>query len=294
MKQRGELGALTQVIVVDAAAGTVDAEGLVSYRALVDATLPYGVMPAVVPTPATTTVAQAITGIGIEATSFREGLVHDTLLEADVLLGSGKLTTCRPDNEHRGRFLALPKSFGALGYLTRARLRTRPVGPVVHVQHRRLASVAQFFAALEAAAAEPGVEFLDGMLFGSTDLVLDVARFARHAPAGALSEHGSAQTYRRSQHAGSDDWLTVHDWLWRRDPGAGRSAPAMPRGVELPLQRAVEFARLLLQGDGRPPIWICPIREADPALPFTLCPRAPRTSYVHFALHDTAGLTHTS
>jgi hypothetical protein len=48
-KRRLDLHDFCHVLQVDAAAGWVDVEGLCSYEALVDATLPHSVMPAVVP-----------------------------------------------------------------------------------------------------------------------------------------------------------------------------------------------------------------------------------------------------
>ncbi len=108
-------------------------------------------MPQVVPQLKTITAGGAVAGVGIEATSFRHGLVHDTLLEADVLLASGEVVTCTPDNEHRELFLGLPNSYGTLGYALRLRLRTQPVRPFVQVEHLRFSTPRAFFAALQQA-----------------------------------------------------------------------------------------------------------------------------------------------
>src|SRR6188768_1975493 len=77
--------------------GWVDVEGSMTYEALVEATLPKGVMPAVVPQLKTITVGGALAGVGIEATSFRHGLVHDTVLEFDVLLPHGEIVSVTPE-----------------------------------------------------------------------------------------------------------------------------------------------------------------------------------------------------
>jgi FAD/FMN-containing dehydrogenase len=116
-KRRLDLSDFTHVLEVDTAAGALDTEGLVTYEELVDATLPHGVMPAVVPQLKTITVAGAVAGVGIEATSFRQGLVHDTLLAIDVLLPGGDVVHCTPDNEHRDLFFGFPNSYGTLGYV---------------------------------------------------------------------------------------------------------------------------------------------------------------------------------
>ena len=112
------------VLAVDAAAGWVDAEGMVPYDALADACLAHGVMPAVVPQLKSITLGGAVAGVGIEATSFRHGLVHETVLALDVLTGDGRVVAARPDNEHADLFYGFPNSYGTLGYALRVRART--------------------------------------------------------------------------------------------------------------------------------------------------------------------------
>ena len=79
---------------VDEAAGIVEAEGMTTYADLVDATLAHGLMPAVVPQLKSITLGGAVAGVGIEATSFRQGLVHDTVVAMDVLTGDGRIVAC--------------------------------------------------------------------------------------------------------------------------------------------------------------------------------------------------------
>ena len=56
--------------------------------------------------------------------------------------------------------------------------------------------------------------------------------------------------------------------------------------VDLPIDRAETFLEFLHAEIGILPIWVCPIRPADPALPFTLYPLAPGTRYVNFGFWD--------
>ena len=60
-----------------------------TYENLVAATLPYGLAPLVVPQLKTITLGGAVTGLGIESTSFRSGLPHESVLEIDILTGDG-------------------------------------------------------------------------------------------------------------------------------------------------------------------------------------------------------------
>jgi FAD/FMN-containing dehydrogenase len=213
-QRRLDLHDFCHVLQIDTAAGWVDVEGLVCYDALVDATLPQGVMPAVVPQLKSITVAGAVAGVGIEATSFRQGLVHDTLLALDVLLPSGEIVHCTPDNEHADLFHGFPNSYGTLGYALRLRLRTLPVKPFVRVRHRRFERMAEFMGAL-AEACGGDADFVDGVAFAPDRLVLSVAHFADTAI--SPSDYTFERIYYQSLLQREHDELRTLDYLWRWD-----------------------------------------------------------------------------
>src|SRR3954468_3985521 len=126
----------------------VECEGMIPYEALVEACLPHGVMPAVVPQLKTITLGGALAGVGIESSSHRHGLVHDGVLEIEVLLGDGRVVVAAPGNEHADLFFGFPNSYGTLGYALRVRARTIPVKPYVRLTHLSLTDGQTFFAEL--------------------------------------------------------------------------------------------------------------------------------------------------
>jgi FAD/FMN-containing dehydrogenase len=213
-KRHLDLSAFDHVLAVDPAQGWVDAEGLVTFEALVDATLPHAAMPAVVPQLKTITLGGAAAGVGIEATSFRQGLVHDGLLELDVLLPDGDVVLATPHNEHRDLFFGFPNSYGTLGYALRLRQRTLPVRPFVRVEHLRYDSAPIFFAAL-AAACEGRADFVDAVAFDARSLVLNRGCFVDDAP--TLSDYTYQHIYYRSLLETDVDHLRTRDYLWRWD-----------------------------------------------------------------------------
>ncbi|WP_372526288.1 FAD-dependent oxidoreductase [Piscinibacter sp.] len=213
-KQRLDLSGFSHVLDIDTARGWVDVEGMTTYEDLVAQTLPHGVMPAVVPQLKTITVGGAAAGVGIEATSFRHGLVHDTLLELDVLLPSGEVVSCTPANEHRDLFYGFPNSYGTLGYALRLRLRTTPVKPFVRVEHLRHRAPSAFFGDLAIRCAG-GADFIDGVVFGPQEQVVNVAGFVDTAP--WLSDYTFENIYYLSLLDKEVDYLSVQDYLWRWD-----------------------------------------------------------------------------
>ena len=211
---RLDLRSFDQVLEVDAARGWVDVEGLTTYETLVAATLPHGVMPAVVPQLKTITIGGAAAGVGIEATSFRHGLVQDTLLELEVLLPDGHVVVCTPDNEQRDLFYGFPNSYGTLGYALRVKALVIAVKPYVRVEHMAYREPGAFFRDLDARCGQ-AVDFVDGVVFGPDAQVLSVGSFVDDAP--WTSDYTDRQIYYRSLQARTVDYLTVHDYLWRWD-----------------------------------------------------------------------------
>ena len=81
--------------------GFAEVLGMTTYEDLVDATLPSGQMPLVVPQLKTLTLGGAVTGLGIESTSVRSGPPHESVEEMDVFTGAGD------DGEQQAPILAL-------------------------------------------------------------------------------------------------------------------------------------------------------------------------------------------
>jgi FAD/FMN-containing dehydrogenase len=207
--------AFRDVLAVDAAAGTLDAEGMVTYEDLVTACLARGVMPAVVPQLKTITLGGALAGVGIEASSHRHGLVHDTALEIEVLLGDGRIVTCTPDNEHADLFFGFPNSYGTLGYALRVRAKAVPVQPYVRIEHLPFTDAESFFAALGERLRAGDADFIDGTVFSPQRMFLTLGRFAACAP--YTSDYTYERIYYRSVAERREDYLTVRDFIWRWD-----------------------------------------------------------------------------
>ena len=106
-----------------------------TYEHLVEVTLAHGRIPLVVPQLRTITLGGAVSGLGIESTSFRNGLPHESVLEMDVMTGSGEIVSTKPGD---ALFDAFPNSYGSLGYATRLRIELEPVPAVRRAPARPL------------------------------------------------------------------------------------------------------------------------------------------------------------
>jgi len=213
--QRLDVRAFNEVLSVDPAAGMVDTGGMTTYEALTAACLAKNVMPAVVPQLKSITIGGACAGLGIEATSFRYGLAHETVEEMEVMTAAGDIVTVTPTNEHSDLFFSLPNSFGTLGYALRIKARVIPVKPYVEVRHIRYSNPEEFFRELEAYCARPDVDFVDGVVFKPGVHYLNIGRFVDAAP--YVSDYTYLDIYYRSIEQREIDYLTTHDYIWRWD-----------------------------------------------------------------------------
>ena len=219
-----DVSSLDGVITIDLQARTADVQGMCTYEHLVDATLAHGLAPLVVPQLKTITLGGAVTGLGIESTSFRSGLPHESVLEMDILTGSGEIVTATPDGPHADLFHGFPNSYGTLGYATRLRIALEPTLPFVALRHVRFHDLDQLVATLGQVvdtAEYDGVrvDYVDGVVFSATEAYLTLG--TQSSEPGPTSDYTGQQIFYRSiQHDSPQprtDRLTIHDYLWRWD-----------------------------------------------------------------------------
>ena len=213
---------LTNVIAVDAEARTAEVAGMCTYEDLVATTLPHGLAPLVVPQLKTITLGGAVTGLGIESTSFRNGLPHESVIEMDILTGTGEVITTSPQR-HPDLYRAFPNSYGTLGYAVSLRIELEPVAPFVALRHVRFHSLTALVETMDRIIETREldgvpVDYLDGVVFSAEESYLCVG--TQTTARGPVSDYTGQKIYYRSirhESGVSHDRLTILDYLWRWD-----------------------------------------------------------------------------
>jgi FAD/FMN-containing dehydrogenase len=206
---------LDRVLSVDPGTRTADVQAMTTYEDLVAATLPYDLMPLVVPQLKTITLGGAVTGLGIESSSFRNGCPHESVLELEVLTGGGEVVVATPANQHRDLFFGFPNSYGSLGYATRLTIELEPVKPYVHLRHVRHSDFDTYFAAMARECASGEHDFVDGTVFAPDQMFLTLGSFEDRAP--YTSDYTGMDIYYQSIRHRREDHLSTSDYLWRWD-----------------------------------------------------------------------------
>jgi FAD/FMN-containing dehydrogenase len=317
------------VLRVDPDGMIADVEGMTTYGALVDETLRYGLLPAVVPELKTISVGGAVSGLAIESSSFKYGLVHETVEKMEILTGQGSIVACSP-SEKRDLFFGFPNSYGTLGYALRLKIRLVPAKPYVHVTHARFSEPAGFFAHLTQLCNQGAADFLDGAIFGKDELYVNAAVYSDAAP--LVSEYTYMDIYYRSIQRKRNDWLTSKGYIWRWDTDwfwcskqFGVQNPAIRffarpllnsrayqrlmrlsqrvlpvssaiesviQDVQIPIEKALSFWDFLQAEIAIKPVWVCPFKSSDQT--YDLCGLNPNHLYINFGFWDMVPTTHES
>ncbi|HEX9030227.1 MAG TPA: FAD-binding oxidoreductase [Streptosporangiaceae bacterium] len=215
-----DVSAFSGVLHIDQEARTAVVGGMTTYEDLADATLRHGLIPLVVPQLKTITLGGAVSGLGIESTSLRNGLPHESVLEMEILTGDGRLITAAPDNEHQSLYWGFPNSYGTLGYALWLTIELEPVSPYVHLRHFRFGSPAEVMTAIAEIGRDGSygghrADFVDGTAFSPEEIYLTVGAYSEVAP--WLSDYTGQQIYYQSIRGPAEDFLTIRDYLWRWD-----------------------------------------------------------------------------
>ena len=334
------------VLCVDPVARTAEVQGMTTYEHLVAATLPHGLMPLCVPQLKTITLGGAVTGLGIESTSFAWGLPHESVIEMDVLTGDGQILTVsgRPDDPHRNLYYGFPNSYGTLGYALRLKIELEPVKPYVRLRHVRFPT-AQAMAEAMAHIVDThewegeAVDFLDGTVFSATEQYLTLGRMTDDSRGQRPSDYTGMGIYYRSIQHKREDLVTIHDYIWRWDTdwfwcsrAFGTQKPLIrrfwPKGklrsdvywkiikwdrrtqfstkmarlrrrpareevvqdIEVPIDRLADFLDFFHREVGIEPVWVCPLKQRDPAARWPLYEFDPETTYVNVGFWSTVPL----
>jgi FAD/FMN-containing dehydrogenase len=322
-RHRIDVRRLCRVLTVDRERMIAAVEGMTTYASLVAETLRHGLLPAVTPELKTITVGGAVSGLGIESSSFRFGLVHETVEEMEVALGDGTVVTCSPET-NPDLFCSLPNSYGTLGYILRLNVRLIPARPFVSVAHSRYSDAGEYVRAVCAAAAEKEPDFLDGTVFGPEEMYVTTGRMTEDAP--SRSDYTWLHAYYKSIRTKRDDHLTTEDYIWRWDTDwfwcskqmhvqhpavrlvlspwllnsatyqrvmrlsnrflpAGSKTESVIQDVAIPAANATRFLRFLLSEIPIRPIWVCPFRVIGEKGSYPLYPAEPGR-YVNFGFWD--------
>ncbi len=209
-----DISALDQILSIDAKAGLCVAEPGVSFSRIVDATLPLGLVPTVVPELEGITVGGAVAGCSVESMSYKYGGFHDSCVEYEIVTGDGEILTCSRDVEP-DVFEMIHGSYGTLALLTKLTFRLVPATPYVRMEYRTYTTLEAFHADLLQRCRDDDYDLVDGIIHGPDQFVLCLGTFVDDPP--YVSDYRWLNIYYKSTAARTEDYMATKHYFFRYD-----------------------------------------------------------------------------
>ncbi|MCJ1480389.1 hypothetical protein MMC06_000544 [Schaereria dolodes] len=300
-----DISSLSDVLSIDAEEKTALVETNVPMDVLVDATLKYGLVPAVVPEFPGITVGGSFSGTAGESSSFKYGFFDRTVKWCNIILSNGEIVKASATS-NSDLFYGAAGSFGTLGVTTLFEIQLIPAGTYVELTYFPVTSVAEAITAIKRASKD-SYNYIDGILYSLNHGVIilghltdhtthRVQRFTRaHDPwfylhaakAGSTTEAVPLQDYLFRYDRGAF-WMGAYSfhmfWTpfnrltrWFVDPlmhtrklyqalhASGHAQKFMIQDLALPHETAEPFIDYVSREFGIFPLWLCPLRPDSEA-----------------------------
>lgn len=207
---------LRGIIDFDPENQTITVGGKTTFHDITTVTLPYNLAPFVVPEFRTITVGGAISGIGVESSSFRNGFPHENVVSFDILTSDGNVITCTRDNEYSDLFYAIPNSYGTLGYISCVTMKLMQTKKYVSLTMQTYNNSLDMFQEMEKISSIESVNFLESMIYNKNECVLISGQFSDTLDSANLFDLPKNK-YEVLVRKNNNFYMTCYDYFWRWD-----------------------------------------------------------------------------
>jgi delta24-sterol reductase len=201
-----DTSALHNVISIDMEKKTAVVEPNVPMDVLVQKTLLYGLVPAVVPEFPGITVGGSFSGTAAESSSFKFGYFDRTVNLVEIILPNGTVVKASPD-ENSELFYGAAGAMGTLGVTTLFEIQLIPSTTFVTTTYLPVKSISNALTTLEECTRDKSISYLDAVLFSACSGVIVVGRldYSATASENVPSEHPIVRFSRAK-----DSWFFLH------------------------------------------------------------------------------------
>ena len=223
-----DVSCLNRILEINMEERTCTAEPGVTFIDLVQATLPRGLVPMVVPEFKTITIGGAVSGCSIESMSFRYGGFHDSCLEYNVITSAGEVLFCTPYNDLSLVYQSIHGSFGTHGILSKLKFQLVLAKPIVHIVYERHTNVESYRESIRMHSEMLDVDFMDGIIHSPDLYILSLGHFVDGAP--YTNSYNWVTAYHETTAVRSEDYMQTTDYFFRYDRGVTNVHPKSKLG----------------------------------------------------------------
>lgn len=172
---------LGDIIKIDMENKTVQVEPMVSIGNLNDFLIGKGWTLPIVPELDDLTIGGLVMGGGIESTSHKYGLFSNICRAYQLVLGDGSAVWCSPA-ENEDLFLAVPFSYGTLGFLTCVDIDIIPYKPYIKLTYHNVKSMDEAVEKFKEVTKDPDNDSVEGIMYSLDTGVIMSGKFVHRVP----------------------------------------------------------------------------------------------------------------
>ncbi|KFZ21952.1 hypothetical protein V502_02900 [Pseudogymnoascus sp. VKM F-4520 (FW-2644)] len=176
-----DISALSNVVLIDEKKRTALVEPNVPMDRLVEATIPYGLVPPVVMEFPGITAGGGFSGTSGESSSFRHGFFNDSIIEVEMILGNGEIVKAS-HSERPDLFHGAAGALGTLGTVTLMELRLVEAKKFVKTTYLRLNSISEAIDQVQKETGDLQSDYVDGILFSKHHGVVITGQLTNDIP----------------------------------------------------------------------------------------------------------------
>ena len=191
-----DINNLSHVLDLNVANMTALVEPNVSMVHLASLTLPYGLLPAVVPEFPAITLGGAVAGTAGESSSFKYGFVSENVNWMELVLANGQITKASADDNPE-LFDGVAGTFGSVAIMTLLEIRLVKAKDHVSLTHTPVNSVRELLWTIKKETENEANDFVDAIMYKRSRGVVITGRFAEVTPTSK-----QVQRYARAK----DEW----------------------------------------------------------------------------------------
>ena len=191
-----DVNSLSHVLDLNVSTMTALVEPNVSMAHLASLTLPYGLLPAVVPEFPAITLGGAVAGTAGESSSFKYGFVSENVNWMELVLANGEITKASADDNPE-LFDGVAGTFGSVAIMTLLEIRLVKAKDHVNLTHTPVNSVRELLWRIEKETENEANDFVDAIMYKRNRGVVITGRFAEVIPTSK-----QVQRYARAK----DEW----------------------------------------------------------------------------------------
>ncbi|KAH7174759.1 uncharacterized protein B0J16DRAFT_418202 [Fusarium flagelliforme] len=226
-----DIGVLSQVISVDTDKKTCLVEPNVPMDRLVEATIPYGLIPPVVMEFPGITVGGGFSGTSGESSSFRHGFFNETVNFVEMVLGNGDVVRASPE-EREDLFHGAAGAAGTLGVTTLLEVRLVEAQKFVKITYHRVENVAIAISETKTLCGRSDIDYIDGIIYSKDHAVIITGKLTNSKPLDSplvtfsnaadpwFYLHVQDKTKGLSTSSSATEYIPLSEYLFRYDRAA--------------------------------------------------------------------------